>query len=271
MRIRAGYEIIYECGAPTPMVALLSVRPEREADLETPDELRIDPPLPVRRYRDSFGNTCSRILAPAGRVTLSADFVIRDSGQADPTSVDAPQAAVEDLPDEVLQFLLGSRYCDVQALTPLAWNLFGQEPSGWPLVQAIMDYVHRRIAFGYAHARPTRTASEAHEEQRGVCRDFAHLAITLCRCMNVPARYVTGYLGDIGVPASRDVMDFSAWCEVYLGGAWRTADARHNRPRIGRVLMAHGRDAADVALVTTFGAADLVGFEVITQELEASA
>ncbi|MDB5477387.1 MAG: transglutaminase family protein [Phenylobacterium sp.] len=269
MRIRAGYEIIYECGAPTPMVLLLSVRPEREADLETPDELRADPPLPVRRYHDSFGNTCSRILAPAGRVTLSSDFVIRDSGEPDPTPTDAAQAAVEDLPDEVLQFLLGSRYCDVQTLTPLAWELFGHEPPGWPLAQAIVGYVHRRIGFGYEHARPTRTASEAHEEQHGVCRDFAHLAITLCRCMNIPARYVTGYLGDIGVPLSRDVMDFSAWFEVWLGGAWRTLDARHDKPRIGRILMAHGRDAADVALATTFGAADLVGFKVITEELPA--
>ncbi|MDB5443122.1 MAG: transglutaminase family protein [Phenylobacterium sp.] len=267
MRIRAGYEIIYECGAPTPMVLLLNVRPERERDLETRDVLRTDPPLPVRQYKDIFGNSCSRILAPAGRLTLSADFVIRDSGAPDPTPVEATQAAVEDLPDEVLQFLLGSRYCDTQALDALAWKLFGHETPGWPLAQAIVGYAHQRIGFGYEYARPTRTASEAHEEQHGVCRDYAHLAITLCRCMNIPARYCTGYLPDIGVPASENPMDFCAWFEAYLGGAWRTLDARHNRPRIGRILMARGRDAADVAIATTFGAADLTGFKVIAEEL----
>jgi transglutaminase-like putative cysteine protease len=267
MRIRAGYEIIYECGAPTPMLLCLNVRPERERDLESRDVLHTDPLLPVRQYKDVFGNTCSRILAPAGRLMLSADFVIGDSGAPDPTPSDATQAAVEDLPDEVLQFLLGSRYCDTQALDSLAWKLFGHEPPGWPLAQAIVGYAHQRIGFGYEHARPTRTASEAHEEQHGVCRDYAHLAITLCRCMNIPARYCTGYLPDIGVPASGNPMDFCAWFEAYLGGAWRTLDARHNKPRIGRILMARGRDAADVAIATTFGAADLTGFKVIAEEL----
>jgi transglutaminase-like putative cysteine protease len=267
LRIRAGYEIIYECRAPTPMLLLLNVLPEREADLETPDVLRTDPPVPVRQYKDSFGNTCSRILAPPGKITLSADFIIRDSGEPDPVPLHAAQAAVEELPDETLQFLLGSRYCDTQAMSDLAWKLFGDVPAGWARAQAIVDYAHQRIGFGYEHARATRTASEAHAEQCGVCRDYAHLAVTLCRCMNIPARYCTGYLGDIGVPASRAVMDFSAWFEVYLGGAWRTLDARHNKPRIGRILMARGRDATDVAIATTFGAAELAGFTVITEEL----
>jgi len=265
MRIRAGYEITYECRAPTPMLLMLNVRPELEPDLETPDDLRTDPAVPVTQYRDIYGNTCSRILAPPGRTTLRADFVIANSGLPDPVVADAGQAAIEDLPPETLLYLLGSRYCDTQAMTDLAWKLFADVPPGWARVQAIVEYAHQRVTFGYHHARATRTVSEAHEEQCGVCRDYAHLAVTLCRCMNIPARYCTGYLGDIGVPRSRDEMDFSAWFEVWLGGAWRTLDARHNKPRIGRILMAVGRDATDVAMITTFGAAEMTGFRVITR------
>lgn len=266
MRIRAGYEITYDCAAPTPMILMLNVRPEREADLETPDTLKVDPPVPVHQYEDLYGNTVSRILAPAGRVTLSADFVIEDSGLPDPVVEDAAQAAVEDLPDHTLIYLLGSRYCDTQALNDLAWKLFGDIPPGWARVQAIVAYAHERVTFGYEHARATRTASEAHAEQLGVCRDYAHLAVTLCRCMNIPARYCTGWLGDIGVPLVLP-MDFSAWFQVWLGGKWHTFDARHNARRIGRILMAVGRDATDVAMITTFGAAELVNFTVITEEL----
>lgn len=267
MRIRAGYEITYQCQAPTPMLLMLNVRPEREADLETPDSMRTDPAVPITQYRDLYGNTCSRILAPPGKITLSADFVIADSGLHDPAFPEATQAAIEDLPPETLVYLLGSRYCDTQALTDLAWKLFGDVPAGWQRAQAIVDYAHKRVTFGYEHARATRTAFEAHEEQLGVCRDYAHLAVTLCRCMNIPARYCTGWLGDIGVPPSETPMDFSAWFQVFLGGAWRTMDARHNKPRIGRILMAVGRDATDVAMVTTFGVAELTGFTVITDEL----
>src|SRR5690349_6370432 len=232
MRIRAGYQITYDCPAPTPMLLMLNVRPERLGDLETPDLIRTAPHVPLRQYHDAFGNLCSRILAPKGRMTLSADFVIRDSGQPDEVVPDAEQAPVERLPDEVIVFLLGSRYCETQQLNDLAWKLFGDMAPGWGLAQAIVAYAHERISFGYEHARPTRTAFEAHQERRGVCRDYAHLAITLCRCMNIPARYCTGYLGDIGVPASDAPMDFSAWMQVYLGGRWITMDARHNRPRI---------------------------------------
>jgi len=267
MRIRAGYEITYDCPAPTPMLLMLNVRPEREPDLESPDFLASEPAVPVRRYRDSFGNTCARILAPAGRIVLRSDFVIADSGLPDPVDLDAPQHRVEDLPDEVIVYLLGSRYCDMEPLSDLAWQLFGDTPPGWARVQAVVDYAHERISFGYEHARPTRTAREAHEERRGVCRDYAHLAVTLCRCLNIPARYCTGYLGDIGMPPNDAPMDFSAWFEVYLGGRWRTFDARHNRPRIGRILMAVGRDATDVAISTNFGPATLAGFRVITEEL----
>jgi transglutaminase-like putative cysteine protease len=249
------------------MLLMLNVRPERQPDLESPDTILTDPPVPVRSYRDGFGNICARLLAPAGRLTLRSEFVIRDSGAPDPAAPDAVQHAVEDLPDEVLQFLLGSRYCETQQLGELAWKLFGDTAPGWPRVQAIVDYAHDRIGFGYAHARPTRTALEAHEEGLGVCRDYAHLAVTLCRCMNIPARYCTGYLGDIGVPPSEAPMDFSAWFEVWLGGAWRTFDARHNRPRIGRILQAVGRDATDVAITTHFGPAQLTTFKVITEAL----
>jgi transglutaminase-like putative cysteine protease len=267
VRIRAGYEISYDCPAPTPMVLMLNVRPERTADLEVPDLLRTDPALPVRTYLDAFGNLCARVTAPAGRTTFRSDFVVRDSGAPDPVAPEARQHRIEELPDTALQFLLPSRYCELEFLSDLAWRLFASAPPGWARVQAIVDYVHTRIAFGYPHARATRTAFEAHDEGRGVCRDYAHLAIALCRCLNIPARYCTGYLGDIGVAPVPAPMDFSAWFEVWLGGAWRTFDARHNRPRIGRILMGVGRDAADVALATTFGPAELTGFTVVTEAL----
>jgi transglutaminase-like putative cysteine protease len=267
MRIRAGYEITYECPQPTPMLALLNVHSSRLPDLETPDLIRTEPHIPIDQYHDGFGNLCSRLMLPAGRTVLSADFVVRDSGAPDPVSPEAQQHPVEDLPDEAIVFLLASRYCETEHLVDLAWRLFGDIPPGWGRVQSIVDYAHERIAFGYEHARPTKTAFEAHEERRGVCRDYAHLAITLCRCMNVPARYCTGYLPDIGVPAA-GVMDFSAWFEAFLGGRWHVFDARHNRPRIGRILMARGRDATDAAITTSFGANTLSGFKVTGEELK---
>jgi transglutaminase-like putative cysteine protease len=195
---------------------------------------------------------------------MSADFIVRDDGQPDVVEPGAVQHALEDLPVEVLVYLLGSRYCDTDRLTNIAWALFGSVPKGWPLVQAICTAVHHRISFGYEHASPTRTAWDAYIQQRGVCRDFAHLAVAFCRCMNVPARYCTGYLGDIGVPVNLAPMDFSAWFEAYLGDRWYTFDARHNTPRIGRILMARGRDATDVAIGTSFGPCTLAGFNVIT-------
>jgi transglutaminase-like putative cysteine protease len=233
----------------------------------TPQIIRFDPPLPARTFRDGFGNRVTRILAPAGEIRVSADFVVQDSGLLDQVDWDAPQHNVEDLPDDVMVFLMPSRYCDMEHLSDLAWSLFGGTRPGWERVQAIVDYAHNRIRFDYQQARNTRTASEGHFEQVGVCRDFAHLAVTLCRCMNIPARYATGYLGDIGVPAVPDPMDFSAWFEVYLGGRWWTFDARHNKRRIGRIVMAYGRDAVDVAISTAFGSAALRKFTVITEEV----
>ncbi|MEJ0023323.1 MAG: transglutaminase family protein [Alphaproteobacteria bacterium] len=266
MRIRAGFEIAYDCPAPVPMLLSLSVHPTRQADLETPDWVRTDPPLDVIQYLDTSGNICSRIEAPAGHLVLSADFIIRDSGLTDDYAPEARQLEVKDLPNEVVVFLLGSRYCETDRLSEIAWSLFGNTPPGWARVQSIVDYVHRHITFGYQYARNTRTAYETYIERQGVCRDYAHLAVAFCRCMNIPARYCTGYLGDIGVPVV-GVMDFSAWFDVYLGDRWYAFDARNNQRRIGRILMARGRDATDVAIANTFGPANLSQFIVTSEEL----
>jgi len=267
MQIRAGYQIAYECAQPTPMLLMLSVHPSRLPDLAAPHRITFDPPVAAKDYQDTFGNTCIRVVAPPGGLTVSADFIVNDPGTPDVVAPDADQIAVEKLPDDVLVYLLGSRYCDTDHLSNMAWSMFGSGATGWGRVQAICDYVNQRLSFGYQHASATRTAWDGFREQRGVCRDFAHLAITLCRCMNIPARYCTGYLGDIGVPVAPEPMDFSAWFEAYLGGRWYTFDARHNTPRIGRILMARGRDATDVALSTSFGATRLARFNVHTDEV----
>jgi transglutaminase-like putative cysteine protease len=269
MRIRVGFEMTYECPQPTPMIFNLNVHFTRVSDLVGRDNLLADPPVPMAGYRDSFGNWCTRLVAPEGRMRLSADAIVNDSGKPDAIVAQAEQHAVPDLPEETLLFLLGSRYCETDRLSETAWNLFGNAPTGWGRVQAICDYVHRHIAFGYEHARMTRTALEAFHDRTGVCRDYAHLAVAFCRCMNIPARYCTGYLGDIGVPQPHGTMDFAAWFEVFLGGRWHTFDARNNTPRIGRVLIARGRDASDVALSSTFGPNTLVSFKVWTDEIGA--
>ena len=267
MQIRVGYELTYDCPQPTPMILALHIHFTRVSDIVVPDHLITSPSIPITAYRDGFGNWCSRIVAPQGQIRLSADAVVNDSGETDMIVPSAQQHPVEDLPEETLVFLLGSRYCDTDRLSQTAWDLFGESPTGWGRVQTICDFVHNHITFGYEHARATRTAWEAYNEGVGVCRDYAHLAVAFCRCMNIPARYCTGYLGDIGVPPADDPMDFSAWFEVYLGGHWYIFDARNNVPRIGRVLMARGRDAADVALSTTFGPNILAGFKVWTDEV----
>lgn len=267
MLIRAGYDISFAADRPVPMLALLSVHPSRNKDLRTADRLTATPDVPMYNYVDGFGNVCTRLTIPAGGVTLSTSFVVEDPGFLDEHAPEAEQWPVEALPDEVLVYLLGSRYCETDRMSETAWSLFGGVAPGWNRVQAIVDYTHNHVEFGYHHARSTKTAWDAHQEQQGVCRDFAHLAITLCRCMNIPARYCTGYLGDIGVPPSEAPMDFSAWFDVFLGGRWYTFDARHNRRRIGRILMARGRDATDAALTTTFGPAQLTRFDVHTGEV----
>ena len=267
MKIRAGYDIAFECFQDTPMTLMLSIDSARAKDLLSEHKIKFWPDIPSRDFIDMFGNTCTRIVAPAGRIEFRNDFVIADSGLPDAVDPNARQIEIGEIPDDVLVYLLGSCYCDTQKLSNLAWSLFGGLTPGWQRVQAICDYTHDRISFGYQHARSDRTASEGHEERIGVCRDFAHLAVALCRCMNIPARYCTGYLGDIGVPVDPAPMDFSAWFEVYLDGRWFTFDARHNHPRIGRVVMARGRDAADVAISTNFGPVQLVKFSVITEQV----
>jgi len=266
MEIEAGYDIAFNCLQDVPMVLMLTVHPSRHGDLLSRHEISFSPSVPHRDYRDAFDNICTRLIAPAGLIEIRNRFIVSDSGRPDNVVPDARQFEIGQLPDDALVYLLGSRYCDTQKLSDFAWSQFGGITGGWDRVQAICDYVHNRLEFGYHHARCDRTAAEGHEEQRGVCRDFAHLAITLCRCLNIPARYCTGYLGDIGVPRDPAPMDFSAWFEAYLGGRWYTFDARHNHPRIGRIVIARGRDAADVAISTTFGPAQLARFSVITEE-----
>jgi transglutaminase-like putative cysteine protease len=268
MKIRFGYEMIYTAPQPVPMILMLHAHPSRTPDLLRADQLSAEPIVPLDTYIDGFGNTCTRIVAPAGGIRLTADGLIRDSGLPDPTLAHAQEHPVESLPHDALVYLLGSRYCETERLMNDAWRLFGHLTPGWSRVQAVCDFAHQHIAFGYHFARPTKTAFEAFTERQGVCRDYAHLAITLLRCLNIPARYCTGYLGDIGVAVVDVPMDFAGWLEAYIGGAWRTFDPRNNQPRIGRILIARGRDAADVAISTAFGPNNLQVFRVWTDEVK---
>ena len=273
MRIRYGYRIELACTHDMPLIPLLEVHPSRWHDLATPDEMRVtalaDPSLPimVTQDLDAFGNLRRRMVAPAGGIRLESEGIVHDSGEPDIINPAAREVSPSRLPDSALVYLLGSRYCETDKLFDQAWSLFGQVQPGWSRVQAIVDFVHNHLTFGYHFARNTRTAAEAFEERIGVCRDFAHLAVALCRCMNIPARYCNGYLGDIGLPADPAPMDFNAWFEVFLGGRWYTFDARHNEQRIGRIVIARGRDATDVAMIGSFGTHTLQRFEVITEEV----
>lgn len=267
MQIRLGYDLVYQCPQPTPMIVALNIHYTRASDLVRPDQMRTEPWVPTSMYRDGFGNWCTRLVAPAGRMRMTADALINDRGVIEPVAMHALQHPVETLPEETLVYLLPSRYCESDLFTEVAWRLFGQTPLGWPRVQAICDFVHRHIRFGYEYARPTKTAWEAYNEGNGVCRDYAHLAIALCRSLNIPARYCTSYLGDIGVPAVDAPMDFAGSMEVFLGGTWYNFDPRNNAQRIGRVLIARGRDAADVAIATTYGLHTLESFRVWTDEV----
>ena len=267
MRIRIGYDLAFDCPEITPMVMMLTTHHTRTADILMPDRMTIEPAVPATTYHDGFGNWCTRLVAPRGRIRISARGLINDRGEPDPQANAECQTSVQDLPPEVLVFLLGSRYCETDRLADVAWNLFGNGPTGVARVRAICDYVHRHITFSYQDARSTRTALEALNEQRGVCRDYAHLAIAFCRCLNIPARYCTGYLGDIRVPPAPEPMDFAAWFEAYIGGGWYTFDARNNQPRIGRVLIARGRDATDVPISHVFGVHTLAAFSVCAEEV----
>lgn len=267
MLIRFGFEIEIDSPAPLPVLAALSTHSDIRGRLIGEDRVRSDPHVPVREYLDTYGNRISRFVAPGGRLKLWSDSAIEVGGAPDPVVPEAGQHAVEDLPDDVLRYLVASRYCDSDNLATFAWDRFGDVPGGWPRVQAICDVVHTETTFGYKFGRSSKMASEVRLEKTGVCRDFAHMAIALCRAMNIPARYASGYLGDIGVPRSGPG-DFCAWFEVFLDGRWFTFDARYNTPRIGRVLMVRGADAADVAMLTSFGSYQLTYFRVWTDEIE---
>jgi transglutaminase-like putative cysteine protease len=266
MQLRIGFELVYSFPQPTPIILHVNVHYSRIYDIVIPDRLIAEPSIPVTGYRDAFGNLCARLLAPAGRLRLIADGVINDSGRPDETVPTAGQASVQDLPEETLVFLVGSRYCETDLLSETAWQLFSGTAPGYARVQAICEFVHRHIGFDYQQARATRTAEQAFQERVGVCRDYAHLAIAFCRSMNIPARYCTGYLSDVGTPPPYGVGDFAAWFEAWIGGSWHIFDPRNLVPRMGRVLMARGRDAADVAIATTFGPNTLESFRVWTDE-----
>ena len=267
MQIRVGYELIYNCPQPTPMMLMLNIHYTRASDIVIPDHLTTTPSTPITAYRDIFGNWCNRIVAPKGQIRLASTAVVKDSGEPDVVVTSAQQHSIQDLPEETLMYLLGSRYCETDLLSQIAWNLFGHSSPSWARVQAICDFVHNHITFGYEYSRPTKSAFEAFNERKGVCRDYTHLAIAFCRCMNIPARYCTGYLGEIGALPPYGPMDFAAWVEVYLGGRWCIFDPRNNVPRIGRVLIARGRDAADVAISNTFDPNTLLSFKVWTDEI----
>ena len=267
MLIHLGYDIELQISQQMAVVTVLNVHPSRAIDLLEPDEFQISQNVPTEQFLDSFGNRCTRIMAEPGPLRFTNSTLIKDSGEPDPVPWNALQIPVEQLPPDVLRYLLASRYCEVDRLSDLAWTLFGNTPPGWAKVEAVCAWVKSHITFDYNSARFTKSALDVYSERFGVCRDFQHLAISLCRALHIPARYATGYLGDIGVPPDPNPMDFSAWFEVYLDGKWWTCDARHNKPRIGRVLMATGRDAADVALTTSFGTSLLNKFTVVTEEV----
>jgi transglutaminase-like putative cysteine protease len=262
---RLGFDIQFNIPAPVAMVTLLNVHPSRSSDLRAPDELTVQPPANVESYIDSVGNRCNRFVALKGALRLSNSTLIHDSGNTDAFYPEAREVPVHLLPHDALRYLYNSRYCEVDRLSMIALELFSNVTSGWSRVQAICDWVHTKVAFGYQHARPTKTALDVYTERFGVCRDFQHLAVTLCRALNIPARYATGYLGDINIPPTDTPMDFSAWFEAYLEDRWWTFDARNNCPRVGRVLMATGRDASDVAMTTSFGMANLTHFTVVSE------
>lgn len=267
MLIQIGCDIRIHCPAPTPLICMLTPHPDRQGDIVNETPLLPSPETSVVSYLDEFGNSCRRLIAPAGDLRLQYSGLVFDSGLHDAYAPSARETPVPELPAEVLVFLLGSRYCETDKLSDVAWSKFGSTSPGWTRVQAVVDFVHNHLQFGYGFARSTRTAFEAYNERVGVCRDFAHLAITFCRCLNIPARYVNGYLGDIGVPADPAPMDFSAWIEVYLDGQWYAFDARHNKPRIGRLVVARGRDATDVPLLHSFGPHWLNSFHVTAYEV----
>lgn len=276
MEIRVGYRIEITTTQPLSCMTLLDPHPSRGGDVVGAPTPRVTSlvdgtDVPVREYTDGFGNRCRRLMVPTGGALFTNDMIVRDAGVPDQWDKDAPEVPPDDLPSEVIEYMLSSRYCEVDELSATAWSLFGNFAPGWNRVQQICNYVNAQIRFDYQFARNTRTAAQAMNERVGVCRDFTHLAIALCRAMNIPARYCNGFLGDIGVPPDPAPMDYNAWFEAYLGGKWYVFDARHNVPRIGRILVARGRDAADIPMIHTFGPHVLQRFEIVTEEVIAEA
>ena len=267
MLIRVGFEMAFDCPQPTPMILTLNVHACRSGDLQEPDRLQTQPAVPLEQYHDAYGNFCTRLVAPQGAFQISSDTVVIDSGLPEPEYPSAREVPVNELPNDTLIYLLPSRYCESDLLLPVAWQLFGSVSPGWWRVQAVCDWVHQHLSFGYAYARPTKTAFEAYNEKLGVCRDYAHLAIAMLRALNIPARYCTTYLGDIGVPKVDAPMDFAGCLEAYVGDAWHFFDPRNGARRIGRIPIARGRDAADVAISTSYGPTTLLRFKVWTDEV----
>jgi transglutaminase-like putative cysteine protease len=272
--IRSEFDIQFLLPQRLPIVAMLRLHPSVQPLVRGEEELKIEhidrdstATIEAEEFLDGFGNRCSRFVAPQGAIRLSGRSVVEDDGQPDPICVEARQHPVEELPSEVLPYLLSSRYCQVDQMVQVACDLFGHTTPGWMRAVGIRDWVHDHVRFDYMTARSTKTALDVFTERVGVCRDYQHLAITMSRAMNIPARYVTGYLGDIRVPYG-GAGDFSAWYEVFLEGRWWTMDARHNESRIGRILMATGKDATDVAMTTSFGVADLKHFSVESYEID---
>lgn len=254
MRVRVGCEFKYQSGAP--VAAVCQVRPREDANHKVVEALwETNPGLTVNSYHDVYGNPCDRLVLPAGRATLRYDALVEVSNDFDAAGEGGAQVPVQDLPDDALIFILPSRFCPSDLLGDEAWKLFGSSEPGWSRVQAICDWVHHKIHFDYGNASPTISAVDVFESRTGVCRDYTHLAMTFCRAFSIPCRYSFGYLPDIAVPPPDLPMDFCAWFEAYLEGGWWTFDPRNNEPRIGRVLCGQGRDALDVAMVTTYGPA----------------
>lgn len=270
MQIRIGYEMVYSCTQPTPIILTLNVHSSQAENLVKPDQIVTNPGIPLHAYHDLYGNWITRLLLPPGETLISNDAIIENDGELDKITPHAQQFAVQTLPHETLIYMLGSRYCETDLLSNEAWRLFANAPTGWQRVQTICDFVHNHIQFGYEYARNTMTAAQVYQTGAGVCRDYTHLAITFCRCMNIPARYCMGYLSDIGQPPPHGNMDFAAWFEAYLDGEWHIFDPRNNKRLIGRILMARGRDAADVSLSNSFGETQLKSFLVRADEIPAA-
>ena len=269
MQVKIGCQFSFDSPVPIPLVLQVQPRPDGGHRL-LQETWSLQPEAECHEYLDGFGNRCLRFTAPTGPLRFRYEAQAEISPEPDPIVSHATQVPIEGLPDETMVFTLPSRYILSDLLSNAAWDLFGQVPAGWGRIQAVCDWIHEHVEFRTASTTPVTTALDVFLQRYGVCRDFAHMGVTMCRALNVPARYVFGYLPDIGIEPPDIPMDFHSWFEAYLEGGWYTFDARHNTPRIGRVPIGRGRDAVDVAIVTQFGPARLTGMEVWADELGAA-